>query len=134
MDYRLYLFDLRGEIAAAVPFLAGDDLEAMELGALILRESRDVFSKHEVWSGVRHLTGSNLVVLSLGVQQMPDARQRRVAEIEMNLASSFACIRRSQLLLEALDDMEHSPVIDGIRKLAADIRRDDRAYLRDVPV
>jgi hypothetical protein len=63
MDYRLYLFDLKGEAAAAVPFLAGDDLEAMELGALILRESRDVFSRHEVWSGVRHLTGSNLVVL-----------------------------------------------------------------------
>jgi hypothetical protein len=52
----------------------------------------------------------------------------------MNLANSFACIRRSQLLLEALDDMERSPVIDGIRKLAADIRRADRAHLWDVPI
>jgi ankyrin repeat protein len=125
IDYRLYLYDLNDAMAAAVPFHASDDMEALELGALLLRASCDVFSRHEVWSGSRHLTGQTVVLPRESVRQMSEARQARAADAEYRLAESFACIRRSQKLLKTLDDMHPSPLIECIRQLSKNIRCSD---------
>jgi len=107
MDYRIYLYDSLGKIQAADNFVAPDDMEALEMGAVLYRATHDVFCRHEVWRGARHLTGITATRLSRipTLVEMAEERQMRAVEAEERLASSFACIRRSRALLKEVDQV-----------------------------
>jgi len=104
-DYRVYLYDSDNKIRAAEGFVAADDLEALEIGAVLYRATQDVFYRHEVWCGARHLTGAMAArgLRTPTLDEMAKARQLRAVDVEERLASSFACVRRSRVLLQEVD-------------------------------
>jgi hypothetical protein len=106
-DYRIYLYDFEDKICAAYSFQAGDDVEAIEVGAVVSRSTIDVCLRHEIWSEARHLTGSIPVSPSATptLEALSEKRQAQVVELEERLASTFACIRASRALMKATDTL-----------------------------
>src|SRR3954451_23870013 len=99
MSYRVYLYNSSNKICAADHFVAEDVLEALEIGAVLARATQDVFHRHEVWCGTRHVTGAGGIgnVRTVGMPTLatlPEMRQMRAVDLEQRLAESFACVRR----------------------------------------
>jgi len=108
MIYRLYLFSSGNEIAAAEHFSASDDAEADGLADTLYEVAGNRFTGYEVW---REAT---LVVTARpkarrGARFDPAtwkrAQQLHLLELEDRLAKSFACIRSSQALMDAVDKL-----------------------------
>jgi hypothetical protein len=91
------------EIRAAENFIAADDSEAMEIAAVLLRSTRDIFSRAEVWCGSRFVSGSGLRPSDqeLCLETMREERQARTIALEERLKSSFDCINQSRILIDA---------------------------------
>jgi hypothetical protein len=110
MRYRVYLIDEADRIKAAETFMALDDAEALEMAAVVLRATRDVFARHEVWCGPRRISGASSIEPSAGksLVELAEERQIRALALEERLLSSFECIRRSRSLLQAVTELtEH---------------------------
>jgi len=116
MNYRLYFYDFSDKIVAAESFAASDDVEALEIGVMLSRATHDVFGRHEVWCGVRHLAGKATRSDDISMLvEMPEARQARALDLEERLLSSFACIRRSRALLAEVDRLITARSCQAIR-------------------
>jgi hypothetical protein len=99
MNYRVYLYDGL-KIVAAENFAAHSDEEALEVAATLYSAAKDTFDKYEVWSGTKHLVGDTG---SRRADALRARLQRLTVELEERLVNSFACVRRSQQLLDEID-------------------------------
>src|SRR5689334_3085725 len=101
MQYRLYLLDSSGKIAAADSFAVDDDADATQLAADLYDACSDVFGGYELWQGaVRVVAALNRPPRPLDFSRLTSARQAMMLEVEERLSDTFDCIRRSKRLIE----------------------------------
>jgi len=110
MHYRVYLIDEADRIRAAETFMALDDAQALETAAVVLRATRDVFARHEVWCGPHQVSDAASTQLSIekSLIELAEERQIRALALEECLLSSFTCVRRSRELLDTVNELMNS--------------------------
>lgn len=103
MDYRFYLLDEDDRFRAAESFYASTDIQAAEIAASVHEACADVFDGYELWRGAECLMRRqrNLAPDAKPISwAMAKARQEKTIELEERLQNGFACVRKSQRLLE----------------------------------
>jgi hypothetical protein len=104
LEYRVYLFNLEGRIAAAQSFYSTSDDEAAEMAFDLYSLSSDVVVGYELWCGTLRLIEANNRPQPMlpNLDDMMISRQARMLELEERLQSTFACIRESRQLMAAV--------------------------------
>jgi hypothetical protein len=100
MDYRFYLFDVAGHIAAFEDISDKRMFEAVQLAEALYEACSDTYGGFELWAGTKCVTGrfgdphptSSALMLSQRSQQL-------MVDLEDNMQTSFAAIARSRKLL-----------------------------------
>jgi hypothetical protein len=104
LQYRIYLLNLEGRIAAAESFYSTGDDEAAAMAFDIYSLSSDVIVGYELWRGAMRLVEAKDRPRPVppDFDGMIISRQARTLELEERLQSTFACIRESRQLMEAV--------------------------------
>jgi hypothetical protein len=106
MAYRVYLADSGDHFRAAEFFNATDDRAAKEIALALYGSCTTSFHSVELWQGSRRvMRQSRDGVRPLDLQNLIDKQQESVAELEEMLARSHQCVRESQQLMAALDQL-----------------------------
>ncbi|MGE0223696.1 MAG: hypothetical protein AB7S57_10570 [Acetobacteraceae bacterium] len=112
MQYRLYLLTSDKHIRAGQSFAAQDDSEATAIGATLYDACSDEFAGYEVWRGPVMLKHGRPAGIT-GLEEIIQARQQSLLDLEDSLQRSFACVHRSRRLLETTDRLR-----DGLQQSA----------------
>jgi hypothetical protein len=102
VDYRIYLLDGGDHISAGEFFSASNDKEAAEIAASIYEVCSDAFEGYEVWHGAVCIlpNGHNRNWTVPRIEDVIEARQDNILDLEDRLQRSYACMNRSRKLLE----------------------------------
>jgi hypothetical protein len=99
MRYDLRLLDRDARVGAAESFSAPDNVAAAQVGALVRECCSDVFAGYEVWRGseciARTIKGRKVTP-----EDVVLARQENILDLEDRLQTTFACVRRSKMLMQ----------------------------------
>jgi hypothetical protein len=111
LQYRVYLLNSEGRIAAAESFYATGDEEALGIAFDLYNLSSDAVDGYELWRGAVRLTAASNQPQQayLNREDTIISRQERMLELEERLWRSFVCIRESRRLLEAMTDLRDRP-------------------------
>jgi hypothetical protein len=107
MEYRVYLADSGDRFRAAEFFNAQDDVEAKEIALALYGSCATNFHGVELWRGTSRLIrqARNGVWPTVDLQALINKRQESVAQLEEMLARSNQCVRESQQLMAALEQL-----------------------------
>lgn len=108
MNYRVYLLEANGTSVLGESFSTEFDNEALWIASVIYNACSDVFPACEVWRG-----STMMAKLPLASQPpapapllSPEVCQKTAIELAERLQRSFACVRESRRLMDALTDLK----------------------------
>ena len=113
MEYRVYLLDQNNHITAAETFSAADDAEAVEVAVSLHDACSDAFAGVEVWCGPKcvlpagHERSAPIVPR---LEDVVEARQNNVLDLEDRLQRSHATMKRSRKLLAVQARLRGTPL------------------------